>query len=117
MTKSRNNVIILQAIKNYTILKWGLGRSPKRGEGGNPHSAPARTPGVYAQRLCTMQSQPSIHSLSWGKGVCGFGKDAEIERPKALCKDAYKWSNKVGAGRTDNKRPRLQRRKAHKAFL
>ena len=29
-----------------------------------PHSAPARTPGVYAQRLCTMQSQPSIHCLS-----------------------------------------------------
>ena len=82
-----------------------------------PHSAPARTPGVYAQRLCTMQSQPSIHSLSRGEGVWGFGKDAEIERPKALCKDAYKWSNKVGAGRTDNKRPRLQRRKAHKAFL
>ena len=32
-----------------------------------PHSAPARTPGVYAQRLCTMQSQPSIHSLSPGE--------------------------------------------------
>ena len=31
-----------------------------------------------------MQSQPSIHSLSPGKGVWGFGKDAEIERPKAL---------------------------------
>ena len=30
------------------------------------------------------QSQPSIHSLSRGKGVWGFGKDAEIERPKAL---------------------------------
>ena len=41
-------------------------------------------PGVYAQGLCTMQSQPSIHSLSRGKGVWGFGKDAEIERPKAL---------------------------------
>jgi len=25
-------------------------------------------PGVYAQGLCTMQSQPSIHSLSRGKG-------------------------------------------------
>ena len=34
-----------------------------------PHSAPARMPGVYAQRLCTMQSQPSIHSLSRGKGL------------------------------------------------
>ena len=49
-----------------------------------PHSAPARTPGVYAQMLCTMQSQPSIHSLSPGEGIWGFGKDAEIERPKAL---------------------------------
>ena len=56
-------------------------------------------------------------ALHHGEGVWGFGKDAEIERPKALCKDAYKWSNKVGAGRTNNKRPRLQRRKAHKAFL
>ena len=33
---------------------------------------------------CTMQSQPSIHSLSPGEGIWGFGKDAEIERPKAL---------------------------------
>ena len=40
MTKSRNNVIILQTIKNYTILKWGLGRSPKRGEGGSPTFSP-----------------------------------------------------------------------------
>ena len=60
-------------------------------------------PGVYAQRLCTMQSQPSIHSLSRGKGV--FGKDAEIRTHQALSMDAYKWTNKVGAGRTDNKRP------------
>ena len=29
-----------------------------------PHSAPAWMPGVYAQRLCTMQSQQSIHSPS-----------------------------------------------------
>ena len=62
--------------------------------GGSPSNiAPARMPGVYAQGLCTMQSQPSIHSLSPGKGAWGFGKDAEIERPKAL-----------------------QGRKAHKAF-
>jgi len=31
-------------------------------------------PGVYAQRLCTMQSQPSIHNPSprgrgWGMGI------------------------------------------------
>ena len=38
-----------------------------------PHSAPARTPGVYAQRLCTMQSQQSIHSSSpRGRGL-GIG--------------------------------------------
>ena len=29
--------------------------------------------------------------------------------PRALSTDAYKWSQKVGAGRTDRKRPRLQR--------
>ncbi len=77
-----------------------------------PNSAPARTPGVYAQGLCTMQSQPSIHSLSTGKGV--FGKDAEIRTHRALSMDAYKWSNKVGAGRTDSKRPLLHRSKAHR---
>ena len=38
-----------------------------------PHSAPARMPGVYAQRLCTMQSQQSIHSPSpRGRGL-GIG--------------------------------------------
>ena len=55
-------------------------------------------------------------ALHHGEGVWGFGKDAEIERPKALCKDAYKWSNKVGAGRTDNKRPRLHRCRANQAY-
>jgi len=63
MTKSRNNVIILHTIKNYTILKWGLGRSPPTGSrGGSP---------------CNI-------APSHGEGVWGFGKDAEIERPKAL---------------------------------
>ena len=55
-------------------------------------------------------------ALHLGEGVWGFGKDAEIERTKALCKDAYKWSNKVGAGRTDNKRPRLHRCRANQAY-
>ena len=41
----------------------------------------------------------------------------EVERPKALSTDAYKWSQKVGAGRTDRKRPRLHGRKANKAFI
>ena len=84
------------------------GVAPTGTRGGNPSNiAPARMPGVYAQRLCTMQSQPSIHSLSRGKGV--FGKDAEIRTHQALSMDAYKWSNKVGAGRADNKRPLLHR--------
>ena len=50
------------------------GRSPRQGLGAvAPHSAPARMPGVYAQRLCTMQSQPSIHSPSpRGRGL-GLG--------------------------------------------
>ena len=72
-------------LKNlYNFLKWGLGRSPKRGEGGSP----TLSPGMDAGRVC----------------------------PNALCKDAYKWSNKVGAGRTDNKRPRLHRCKANQAY-
>ena len=41
-----------------------FGRSPKRDEGGSPTLSPARTPGVYARMLCTMQSQLSIHSPS-----------------------------------------------------
>ncbi len=35
---------------------------------------------------------------------------------QGLCKDAYKWSDKVGAGRTDNKRPRLHRCRANQAY-
>ena len=59
-----------------------------------PHSAPARMPGVYAQRLCTMQSQPSIHSPSpRGRGL-GFRQGCRDRTPKGF------------AGR-----------KAHKAFL
>ena len=61
MTKSRNNVIILQAIKNYTILKWGLGRSPKRGEGGSP----TFSPGTDAGRVCTRalhDAKPTKHT-------------------------------------------------------
>ena len=44
-----------------SILAWTRGGSPS-------NIAPARTPGVYAQTLCTMQSQLSIHSPSHGKG-------------------------------------------------
>ena len=44
------------------------------------------------------------------------GTDAGRVCQKALCKDAYKWSNKVGAGRTDNKRPRLHRCRANQTY-
>ena len=70
---------------NLLIIKNGVaGAKPPTGtRGGSPSNiAPARMPGVYAQRFCTMQSQPSIHSLSRGKGV--FGKDAEIRTHQAL---------------------------------
>ncbi len=51
-----------------------FGRSPRQGLGAvAPHSAPARMPGVYAQRLCTTQSQQSIHSLSPGERGLGIG--------------------------------------------
>ena len=61
--------------KTISLIKMGSqGRSPRQGLGAvAPHSAPARMPGVYAQRLCTMQSQPSIHSPSpRGRGL-GLG--------------------------------------------
>ena len=47
-----------------------------------PHSAPAWMPGVYAQRLCTMQSQQSIHSPSpRGRGL-GFRQGCRDRTPK-----------------------------------
>ncbi len=71
--------------KTFVFSENGVaGAKPPTGSrGGSPSNiAPARMPGVYAQRFCTMQSQPSIHSLSRGKGV--FGKDAEIRTHQAL---------------------------------
>ena len=68
-----------QATKASLLWAWPQGGSQGRQ---SPYSPPARMPGVYAQGLCTMQSQPSIHSLSRGKGV--FGKDAEIRTHQAL---------------------------------
>ena len=70
-----------------SILAWSRGGSPIK-------IAPARMPGVYAKRLCTMQSQPSIHSPSpRGRGL-GFRQGCRDRTPKGF------------AGR-----------KAHKAFL
>mgnify|MGYP006868611209 CR=1 FL=1 len=53
-------------INLFNILNGVAGAKPPAGtRGGSPSNiAPARMPGVYAKRLCTMQSQPSIHSLS-----------------------------------------------------
>ena len=49
-----------------------------------PHSAPARMLGVYAQRLCTMQSQQSIHSPSpRGRGL-GFRQGCRDRTPKGF---------------------------------
>ena len=70
-----------------SILAWSRGGSPS-------NIAPARMPGVYAARLCTMQSQQSIHSPSpRGRGL-GFRQGCRDRTPKGF------------AGR-----------KAHKAFL
>jgi|GEM_PF-3331834 len=56
---------------NQSILALGVAPSGVRAAAS--HSAPARMPGVYAQGLCTMQSQPSIHSPSpRGRGL-GLG--------------------------------------------
>ena len=55
---------------NQSVLALGVAPSGVRAAA--PHSAPAWMPGVYAQRLCTMQSQQSIHSPSpRGRGL-GF---------------------------------------------
>ena len=41
-----------------------------------PHSAPARTPGVYAQRLCTMQ-RPTKHTQPFSHVGRGLGLGIE----------------------------------------
>ena len=82
--------------KPLSLIKMGSqGRSPRQGLGAvAPHPAPARMPGVYAQRLCTMQSQQSIHSPSpRGRGL-GIRQGCRDRTPEGF------------AGR-----------KAHKAFL
>ncbi len=67
---------------NQSVLALGVAPSGVRAAA--PHSAPARTPGVYAQRLCTMQSQPSIHCLSpRGRGL-GIRQGCRDRTPKGF---------------------------------
>ena len=49
-----------------------------------PHSAPGTDAGCVCTRALH-DAKPTKHTQPFlGKGVWGFGKDAEIERPKAL---------------------------------
>ena len=62
-----------------SILAWSRGGSPIK-------IAPARMPGVYAKRLCTMQSQPSIHSPSpRGRGL-GIRQECRDRTPKGFAR-------------------------------
>ena len=62
-----------------SILAWTRGGSPS-------NIAPARMPGVYAQRLCMMQSQQSIHSPSpRGRGL-GFRQGCRDRTPKGFAR-------------------------------
>ena len=62
-----------------SILAWSRGGSPS-------NIAPARMPGVYAKRLCTMQSQPSIHSPSpRGRGL-GIRQECRDRTPKGFAR-------------------------------
>jgi hypothetical protein len=69
--------------KNLHIFENGVwGVAPSGVRAAAPHSAPAWMPGVYAQRLCTMQSQQSIHSPSpRGRGL-GFRQGCRDRTPK-----------------------------------
>ena len=71
---------------------------------------------LVLHRAKLLASNQSVLALGTPVPVFSPGTDAGRVCPKALCKDAYKWSNKVGAGRTDNKRPRLHRCRANKAY-
>ena len=96
MTKSRNNVIILQAIKNYTILKWGLGRSPKRGEGGSP----TFSPGTDAGRVCTRalhDAKPTKHTQPFtGERGLWFRQGCRDRTPKGFARTQSPQSVLIG---------------------
>ena len=55
----------------HKFLKWGLGRSPKRGEGGSP----TFSPGTDAGRVCPKalhDAEPTKHTQPFTEGK-GFG--------------------------------------------
>ena len=111
---------------NQSIL--ALGRSP-----------PYRSSAICATASCsgfvwlttsilawTRGGSPSNIAPSHGEGVWGFGKDAEIERPKALqdakpTKHTQPFPRGRGLGFRQGCRDRTPKgfagRKAHKAFL
>ena len=66
-------------LKNlYNFLKWGLGRSPKRGEGGSP----TLSPGTDAGRVCTKalhDAEPTKHTQPF-TGERGLGIGIEDEQ-------------------------------------
>ena len=102
---------------NQSILAWGV--APMRGvsrwcrcivqrlcatdfkrpclvRAAAPHSAPAWMPGVYAQRLCTMQSQQSIHSPSpRGRGL-GIRQGCRDRTPKDFARTQSPQSVLIG---------------------
>ena len=72
-----------------SILAWSRGGSPS-------NIAPARMPGVYAKRLCTMQSQPSIHSPSpRGRGL-GIRQGCRDRTPKGFARTQSPQSVLIG---------------------
>ena len=72
-----------------SILAWSRGGSPIK-------IAPARMPGVYAKRLCTMTSQPSIHSPSpRGRGL-GIRQGCRDRTPKGFARTQSPQSVLIG---------------------
>ena len=65
--------------KIYIIFKNGVwGVAPSGVRAAAPHSAPARTPGVYAQGLCK-DAKPTKHTQPFTTGK-GFGVSARMPR-------------------------------------
>ena len=64
--------------KPIFLIIWGLGRSPKRGEGGSP----TLSPGTDAGRVCPKalhDAEPTKHTQPFTTGK-GFGVSARMPR-------------------------------------